>query len=100
MGLVGISNELQFYAYNHGEPFANPLSARDGELFYGGEKEFGRAILYRLHSFSLAESLPGKKRNLSSSCCVLLSELETSSIKDSRGLLLGSTRGNSGTLLW
>lgn len=43
MGLGGISNELQFHTCNHGEPFANPLSARDGELFYGGEKEVGRA---------------------------------------------------------
>ena len=29
-----------------------------GELFYWGEKEFGRA---RVHGFSLTESLPGKK---------------------------------------
>ena len=45
--------------------------AREGDHLYRGEKEVGRAVVNRVHDFSLAESLPGK-RSLSSSCWVLL----------------------------
>ena len=41
IGLVRIINELQFHTCNHGVPSAVLLSARDGELFYGGEKKLG-----------------------------------------------------------
>ena len=44
IGLVGIIKELQLHTCNHGEPSAVLLSARDRELYYGGEKEIGREI--------------------------------------------------------
>ena len=37
------------------------LTAREGACFYRAEKEVGRAIVNRVHGFSLAELLPGKK---------------------------------------
>ena len=41
--------------------------------FYTEEKEVERALVDRVRGFSLAESLPGKRRSISSSCWVLLS---------------------------
>ena len=73
MGLFGISRELQFGICSHGEPRASLHAAREGELFYRGEKEVWRAaVVKRAHGFSLAESLPGKKRSLFPSCRALL----------------------------
>ena len=37
-----------------------------------GKKEIGKLIINRVHGFSSAESLPGKKRSFSSSCWTLL----------------------------
>ena len=51
---------------------ASPRLAREGELFYRGEKEVGGGYSkQRLHGFSLAEPLPGMKRSVSSSCWAL-----------------------------
>ena len=57
MGLFRMSREL----YN-GEPHASLHMAREGGCFYGEEEELGRATVSRVRGFSLAESLPGKKR--------------------------------------
>ena len=45
MNFFEISKELQFRASNHGEPCASQGTAREGELFYRGKKEVGRAIV-------------------------------------------------------
>ena len=42
------------------------------KAFTEGEKEVRRAGVNGVHGFSLAESLPGKKGSLSSSCGPLL----------------------------
>ena len=72
MGLFGISRELQFRFCKHDEPRTSSRMAREGERFYRGENEVGRALVNRVYGFSLAQSLPGKK-SLSSSCAALLS---------------------------
>ena len=43
MGLSWVSRELQFGVCNHGEPHASPQMAREGALFYRGEKKARRA---------------------------------------------------------
>ena len=73
MGLFRSRRELQFGVSNHSKLLASPSMAREGEHIYRGEKEVGRAIVNRVHGFSLAESSPGRKRSLSFSCCALLS---------------------------
>ena len=73
MGLFKINTELQFEVCNHGKPHASPRTARE-ECFHGEKKEFGEGYRKRtVHGFSLAESWPGKKRLLSSSCRAPLS---------------------------
>ena len=44
MGLFGINRELQFRVCSHGEPCTSPHTAREGEHFYKGKKEVGRAL--------------------------------------------------------
>ena len=48
------------------QPRASSCPAREGECFYGEEKEVG--IVNGVHGFSLAQFLPGKKSRLFSSC--------------------------------
>ena len=43
MGLSWISRELQFGVCSHGGPHASPQMAREGGLFYRGEKKARRA---------------------------------------------------------
>ena len=66
MGLHEISRELQLRVCNQGQPCASSPRARGAERFYWGEKEPGerRDTVNRVCDFSLAESLPGKKRVL------------------------------------
>lgn len=45
MGLFGINRELQFGVRSHGEPCTSPHTAREGEHFYKGKKEVGRALV-------------------------------------------------------
>ena len=45
MGLFGINRELQFRVCSHGEPCTSPHTAREGEHFYKGKKEVGRALV-------------------------------------------------------
>ena len=71
MGLFGINNELEFLICNYGESHANSQQKWQGELFYKGEKEVGRAPINGVNGFSLAELLPGRKKSHCSSCWVL-----------------------------
>ena len=68
MSLLSISRELQFEVGNH----SSCLRAKEGKHFFR-EKKVGRALVNRVHGFSLVESLLGKKRRLHSSCWTLLS---------------------------
>ena len=45
--------------------------AREGQHLDRGIKEDGRVIVNRGHGFSLASSLLGKERGVSSFCCAL-----------------------------
>ena len=45
MGLFSFSTKLQFRACSHGDSCTSPPTAREGECFYKGEKEVGRAIV-------------------------------------------------------
>ena len=63
MSLFNISRELQFGVSNHGESCGSPPTARKGEHFYREEKKVGRAIVNRVHDFSLTKSFPGKKES-------------------------------------
>lgn len=73
MGLFKISRELQFEVCNYGKPHASPRTVRE-ECFHGEEKEFEEGYSKQTaHGLSLAESCPGRKRLLSSSCGALLS---------------------------
>ena len=68
MSLFGINRELQFRVYKHCEVCANPSRDKGKRtLFTEMKMKLGRLYKQRAHSFSLAESLLGKKRNLSSS---------------------------------
>ena len=60
----GSAENFSLGCYKHGEPHA-----RKGECF---DKEVQRAIINRIHDFSLAVLLPGKKRSCSFSCWSLL----------------------------
>ena len=60
MGLFWISREYKFEVYNHG---MQVLTRQEKENFIGG-KEVGKAMVNQVHGFSLAESLPGKKRGV------------------------------------
>ena len=73
ISLCTICRELQFEVCNHSK-HASPCAAREGECFHRKEKEAGRAIKNRVHDALLLESMPGKKRSLSSSswACSLL----------------------------
>ena len=78
-GSLRTSREFQFEVWNHGQSPSSLCTAREGECFYRGGK--GRWEGYgkqRFHSFSLAESLTGRKRSLSSSSWALLSGHEKS----------------------
>ena len=69
MNLFRISRELQLSICHHGESCLSPHTAREGELFYRGEKEVVGVegiLVNGDHGFSLAGSLPGKNRCLSS----------------------------------
>ena len=69
MSLFGINRELQFSVYNHCEVCANPPCDKGKRtLFTEMKMKLGRLYKQRAHGFSLAESLLGKRRNLSSSC--------------------------------
>ena len=70
MGLFWISRGLQFGVCDHDKPRASPNKAREGDHLYRREKELGRATV---NKESKAESLPGKKRSLSSFFGALLS---------------------------
>ena len=67
MSLFGFSRELLFKVSNQHQSHASPQSAGKGEHFYRGEGKLG-GMSNSVHFFSLAESLPGKERGLSSSC--------------------------------
>ena len=43
VGLLGINKELQLRVCNHDETMQDPSIRWKGALFYGGEKEVGRA---------------------------------------------------------
>lgn len=45
MGLFGIEREFKFGICNYGKPYVSLCMAREGECFYSGEKEAGRAIV-------------------------------------------------------
>ena len=51
---------------------AFPLGQRKGNIFFREEK-LGRALVNRVHGFSLVQSLLGKKRRLYPFCWTLLS---------------------------
>ena len=70
MGLFGISRGLQFGICNH---MQSPSWQGKENTFIGCKRIWEGCSKQRVHSFSLAESLPGKKRSLSPSCWVLLS---------------------------
>ena len=64
MALFRINTQLQFKVCNHDESCASPTTAREGELFYGGGGGEGNWEGYheqRVHAFSLAELLPGRR---------------------------------------
>ena len=73
IGLFKISRELQFRVCNHGKPHTNSYMAREGGHFYGGKGSWEGYSKQRVNDFLLAESLPGKKRSVSSSCWTRLS---------------------------
>ena len=62
MGLFGINNELEFLICNYGESHANSQQKWQGELFYKGEKEVGRAPINGVNGFSLAELCQEERR--------------------------------------
>ena len=45
MSLFGISRELQFGVWNHGELYASPCKSREGKCFYEEETQFERTII-------------------------------------------------------
>ena len=61
MGLFRIGRELQFCHCNHDKPCADPYMTREGECFYT-EKEVGRAVVNKVHGFSLTESCQEKRK--------------------------------------
>ena len=72
MNLPCISTELQLWVCNHGEPSAVRVPTwqeKENTFTEGKRKLTGQQ---RVHGSSLAESLPGMKRSLSSSCWALL----------------------------
>jgi len=62
--LSGVSRELQFRVCNHGEPWANLPTAREGMHFIirSGEKEVERAIVIRVHGSSLPGPCQDRRR--------------------------------------
>lgn len=70
--LFGIRRELQFRVCNHGEPSPSLCTEREREGFCTGKKEVGKAVVNKVHGFSLDETLPGIKRSLSSHWTLLL----------------------------
>lgn len=77
---------MQFRTCNHGEPCLSPLTAKERGHFPVGEKNVEKPLVNKesIHGFSLAESVSGSKRSLSSSFWALLPS------KDVRGPLLVS----------
>lgn len=71
MDLFG-RRELQFRVCNHGEPSPSLCTEREREGFCTGKKEVGKAVVNKVHGFSLDETLPGIKRSLSSHWTLLL----------------------------
>ena len=74
MSLLRISRKLWFRVFNHGDPYASFHTAKEEKSFYKREK--GKWESYwkqRVHDFSLAKSLSGKKNSFSSSSWALLS---------------------------
>ena len=71
MDLFKVSRELQFEVCNHCEPHKSSCT-RKGKHFYRGERKSRGYSQKRVCGFSLAESLPGKKRSASSSCWALI----------------------------
>ena len=72
MGLLKISRKLLFGIYDQEDPHESYWRARESELLYRGKGSWEGCSKQRVHGFSLAESLPEKKRSLSSACWALL----------------------------
>ena len=72
--LFGTSRELQFRVSNHGECVQIPTW--QGGYFYRGEEGVGKVTVSRVHDFSLAESLPGKKVKVTQSCPTLCNPMD------------------------
>ena len=69
MSIFGISRELRFEVYNHGEPCERPCTGKEGGCFYRGEKEAGVWVgvglgRQKVHGLSLTESLCEKRPGL------------------------------------
>ena len=71
MGLFRMSREFQFGVCKHEKPRKVPSKN-------GGEKEVGRAVLNRVHSFSLAELLPKNRPSFFFLGSVMIAECKSS----------------------
>lgn len=65
VGLFGMSRDFHFGVCNHGKPHTSSCMARERKLFYQGKVRW-EVIVTESPWFSLAESLPGKERSVSS----------------------------------
>lgn len=67
MGFLGLLQRIAIQGLQPLQSMWESPTAREGALFYREEKESESSNEQGVHGFSLAESLPGKKRSLSSS---------------------------------
>ena len=72
MGLFRISRELQFRVCTCGEPLKDPAQQEKEDAFIQGKGSWEGCSKQRVHGFLLAETMPRKKRSLSSSSWALL----------------------------